>query len=229
MCDFIYKGKRYKLDDGVNQASAVVRFNRQYFNFTLMNDFKPPINHAEIPLNFEELFKDNFKALCYFAFQFLKNMAEAEDVVQDTFIKFWDKRVDFNNEPAVKSFLYITVRNACLNIKRHKQVILNHAEIQPVDLHIEKTDFLNNIIKSEILGHVYHAVESLPDGCKRIFKLSYFEELKNPQIAKMLEVTVNTVKTQKYRAIKLLHKKLHPLFKSQVIEMALLIFFFSFF
>lgn len=194
-----------------------------------MNDLKAHIGHAEIPLNFEELFKDNFKALCYFAFQFLKNMAEAEDVVQDTFIKFWDQRENFNNEPAIRSFLYITVRNACLNIKRHKQVILNHAEIQPADSHIEQTDFLNNIIKAEVLGHVYHAVDTLPDGCKRVFELSYFEELKNPQIAELLEVTVNTVKTQKYRAIKLLHEKLKPLFKSQVIEITILITFFYFF
>lgn len=178
---------------------------------------------------FERLFKKFFKKLCYFAFQFVGNMAEAEDAVQETFIKFWDQKQNFKNEEAIKSFLYISVRNACLNIIRHKQVRINHAETQSPDSHIEHPDYLNNIIKAEVLAHLYEAVETLPDGCKRIFEMSYFEELKNPQIAEMLEVSVNTVKTQKYRAVKLLHEKLKPLIKVQLKEIAIFTTFFNFF
>lgn len=194
-----------------------------------MHDLKVHMALINDSISFERLFKDYFKRLCYFAFQFVENMAEAEDVVQDTFIKFWDQKDNFDNEPAIKTFLYISVRNACLNINRHKQVRQIHAETQLADSHIEQTDFLNNIIKAEVLTKIYQAVETLPDGCKRVFELSYFEELKNPQIAEILKVTVNTVKTQKYRAIKLLHEKLKPLFKSQVVEMTILISFFYFF
>ena len=194
-----------------------------------MDDLKVHITPENGSIPFERLFKDYFKRLCYFAFQFVENMHEAEDVVQDTFMKFWDQKENFNNEPAIKNFLYVSVRNACLNINRHKQVRLTHAETQPADLHIEHPDFLNNIIQAEVLAHIYQAVETLPDGCKRVFELSYFEELKNPQIAEMLEVTVNTVKTQKYRAIKLLHERLNPIFKGKVIEMTILVSFFYFF
>ena len=187
------------------------------------------MNRVEIPITFEKFFKDNFKTLCYFAFQILKNMAEAEDVVQDTFIKFWDKMADFDNEQAIKSFLYLSVRNACLNMIRHKKIIQNHVEIQPPNLHIEHPEILNDIVNAEVLARVYKAVETLPDGCKKIFEMSYFEELKNPQIAEILEVSVNTVKTQKYRAIKLLNEKLKPVFKSQVIETTFFAAFFYFF
>lgn len=193
-----------------------------------MNNLKVHIPECD-SIPFEHLFKNYFKRLCYFAFQFVGNTAEAEDVVQDTFIKFWDQKENFNNEPAIKSFLYISVRNACLNINRHKQIRLDHAETQPADSHIDQTDFLNDIIKAETLTHIYQAVKTLPDGCKRIFVLSYFEELKNPQIAEMLEVSINTVKTQKYRAIKLLHEKLKPIFKNQTIKIAIFTNFFSVF
>lgn len=193
-----------------------------------MNHFNDHRNRLEIPITFEKFFKDNFKPLCYFAFQFLNSMAEAEDVVQDTFIKFWDKKDAFESEPAIKSFLYVSVRNACLNIKRHKLVIQNHLEAQSADLYIDHPEVLNNIVKAEVLARIYSAVETLPDGCKKIFEMSYFEELKNPQIAEILEITVNTVKTQKYRAIKLLNEKLNPIFKSQTIETTFFTAFFYF-
>lgn len=193
-----------------------------------MNHFNDHMNRLDIPIPFEKFFKSNFRPLCYFAFQFLNNMAEAEDVVQDTFIKFWDKKDDFKSEHAIKSFLYVSVKNACLNIKRHKLVIQNHVETQPADLYIDHPEVLNNIVKAEVLARIYRAVETLPDGCKKIFEMSYFEELKNPQIAEILEITVNTVKTQKYRAIKLLNEKLNPIFKSQAIETTFFTAFFYF-
>lgn len=194
-----------------------------------MQELNGHIADKNDPIQFEHLFKRYFKRLCYFAFQFVENMHEAEDLVQDTFIKFWNQKENFNNEAAIKNFLYVSVKNACLNINRHKQVRVIHAENQAADLHIDQSDFLNNIIKAEVIAHVHQAVASLPDGCKRVFELSYFEELKNPQIAEMLKVTVNTVKTQKYRAIKLLHEKLKPLFKGHVMEITLYTSFFLFF
>jgi RNA polymerase sigma-70 factor (ECF subfamily) len=99
-------------------------------------------------------------------------------------------------------------------------------ETQPADLYIDHPEVLNNIVKAEVLARIYRAVETLPDGCKKIFEMSYFEELKNPEIAEILEITVNTVKTQKYRAIKILNEKLNPIFKRQLIETT---FFTSFF
>ena len=194
-----------------------------------MDHINDHMNRIEIPIAFETIFRDHFKALCYFAFQFTKDMDEAEDVVQDAFIKFWDLREKFMSEPAIKSFLYVSVRNACLNNIRHKLVIQKYVEIQPADYQTHDPEILNKIVEAEVLSSVYKAVKTLPDGCRKIFELSYFEELKNPQIAVLLQVTVNTVKTQKYRAIKILSTKLKHVFKTQVLESTLLAALFYFF
>ena len=61
------------------------------------------------------IFKKYHAGLLYFASQYLPYSQAAEDIVAESFIKIWQRRADFNSLPAIKSFLYITVKNACLN------------------------------------------------------------------------------------------------------------------
>jgi RNA polymerase sigma-70 factor (ECF subfamily) len=61
------------------------------------------------------------------------------------------------------------------------------------------------------MGEVHAAIESLPEGCRTVLKMAYFEKLRNEEIAGILDVSVNTVKTQKMRGIKLLRLRLDPL------------------
>lgn len=161
---------------------------------------------------FEQLFKSEYAKLCYYASQIVKDSHAAEDIVQNAFIKIWGKEADFSNEMACKGFLYTTIRNAALNFIRHKKVEDKYLEAQEINP-VEETKILNSIIRAEVVGEIFRALESLPEGCKKVFKMSYLEELKNQEIADKLQLSINTVKTQKARAVQLLRIKLKDYFQ----------------
>jgi RNA polymerase sigma-70 factor (ECF subfamily) len=159
-------------------------------------------------LSLEYLFREYYARLCYFAYRFTDNHDLAEDLVQDCFLKFWDRRADVANETAAKAYLYQSVRNACLNALRHAEVERKYATSQQAGSGTDTPHRLEMIIRAELLGQVHQAIESLPEGCRQVLKLAYFESLKNEEIAEQLGVSVNTVKTQKARALKLLRFRL---------------------
>lgn len=155
----------------------------------------------------EHLFNTYYARLCLFAHKIIENKEAAEDIVQDVFVKIWNKSIDVTEPAAIKSFLYLSVRNACLNYLRHVGVEQKFLDSQNSNS-TEVDKVLENIIRAEVLGEVHRAIESLPAGCRQVLKLAYFESLKNDAIAKELGVSINTVKTQKQRALQLLRMKL---------------------
>lgn len=152
----------------------------------------------------KSLFDLLYLRLCRFADQIISDSATAEDIVQEAFIKFWQRNTEIPDLPAIKTFLYVMVRNACLNHLKHQKVAKKFAETQVT----EAEDAA--VLKAEVWGEVHRAIASLPEGCRNVFKLSYLEGLKNQEVADELKISVNTVKTQKARALALLKLRLTP-------------------
>ena len=132
-------------------------------------------------------------------------------------MNLWEIRDRFPNEATAKAWLYKAVHHKALNHLRHEQVKLKKAPYL-IKTESDEQNYLNNLVKSEVIGHIHQAIETLPEGCKRIFKLAYFEGLKNHEIAEQLDISVNTVKTHKARALQLLRMKIDP----QILGMFLL-------
>lgn len=153
---------------------------------------------------FRNLFNEYNARLCYFAQRLLPNSVVAEDVVQEAFLIFWQKRRDFDHPKAIKHFLYLTVRNHCFNIYKHQKVVQKHED----QLRTLQEEGIDNLIEAEVLAKVMQALNALPPGCRTVVQLSYFNKMKNQEIANHLDVSINTVKTQKKRAIHLLRKTL---------------------
>lgn len=158
-------------------------------------------------LDIRSLFDLYYTRLCYFANRLIGNKDAAEDIVQDAFVAYWKKSTDFENELSIKNFLYLTVKNACLNLIRHEQVVKRYAESNDDSGYTEEK-ITENIIRSEVAGEIHTAIATLPKGCRQVLELAYFGELKNDEIAEQLQVSINTVKTQKARALQLLRLKL---------------------
>jgi RNA polymerase sigma-70 factor (ECF subfamily) len=154
---------------------------------------------------FREIFEKYHTRLRYFASTFLAADQEAEDVVQEAFVKLWQRRSHFQDLNAVKAFLYITVKNSCLNICKHNKVVRKYEGSLEEGW---ESDAMIRIIESEVLENVFQALEKLPAGCRNILHLSYFEGMKHKDIASHLNVSVNTVKTQKMRGLHLLKRLL---------------------
>lgn len=147
------------------------------------------------------LFKLYNKSLYYFARQLVDNDGQAEDIVADAFIKLWQKNGDFDSLSSIRGFMYVTVRNSCCNYLKHiKRKTASHQEI----LHLtrDEEDYIESkMIKANLLQVILQEVESLPPIRRKIFKMIYLEDLSIFEIATKLNITVDTVRVQKARAL----------------------------
>ncbi len=160
-------------------------------------------------LAFRVIFRRHYKALCFFGTSITQDAQEAEDLVQETFSKLWDKRADFPTTAKIKAFLYISTKNACLNFVRQKQ---RQTEKEKDFSYLQDDEasaaFDPVLAETEIIRELYHEIEQLPAQCRRVFKMSYLEGRKNEEIATALGISYNTVRTQKLRALKLIRASL---------------------
>lgn len=156
----------------------------------------------------QTLLKHYYSPLCLFAERLLADSAAAEDIVGESFVKLWNKKSDFENHQNLKAFMYITVRNACLNyLKQAKRDSLSKKQL--AYLTGEKEEFvLNEMIRAEVLKEVMDEINNLPEQCRKVLKLGYLEGMKNQEIADLLNISIHTVKNQKARAIQLLKTRL---------------------
>lgn len=156
----------------------------------------------------QTLLKHYYSALCLFAERLLGDSAAAEDIVGESFVKLWNKRTNFENHQNLKAFMYITVRNACLNyLKQAKRDSLSKKQL--AYLTGEKEEFvLNEMIRAEVLKEIMDEISNLPEQCRKVLKLGYLEGMKNQEIADLLNISIHTVKNQKARAIQLLKIRL---------------------
>ncbi len=174
-----------------------------------MADLLPDDN--ELLVSFDEIFKLYYPRLCDFAARMMgEHTDEVEDVVQDSFVVFHRQMGQIAAHPiAIKNYLYTSVKHACLKKHRHDKVIRKYQETLKLEEPSEAYT-LDAIIHAEIIGEIHRTLKTLPPGCAEVFKLGYFDELSNQEIADQLNISVNTVKSQKKRALDLLRTKLKP-------------------
>jgi RNA polymerase sigma-70 factor (family 1) len=187
----------------------------------IIADFKEGSKEA-----FAAVYKSHYAALFFFVKRFVTDRAEAEDITAETFIKLWKIRHNFNSHQNIKAFLYITARNACLDCLRARQRSTGMQQ-EMLYLLLQQNDitFIHDEIKADVLMQVKERIEDLPPKCKQIFKMAFFERLKNAEIAAKLGLTLQTVKNQKVRAIKLLRLALNK----DLVLMTILFFFHNIF
>lgn len=158
----------------------------------------------------EMLFERHYVRLCEFVYRMVNCRETARDLVQDVFVSLMEsglpKELAAN---AVKSYLYGMVKHAALNYIRREQIADRVCEQQLLQT-VEEARILQEMVHAEILGELYAALEALPQGCAQVCKMAYFGGKKNQEIADALGVSINTIKTQKQRAIALLRNKLSP-------------------
>ncbi|PXX97778.1 RNA polymerase sigma-70 factor [Marinifilum breve] len=159
---------------------------------------------------FKSLYDKYYEALFLFGQKYVTNSEVVEDLVQESFIKVWEKKSSFYHEAPLKAFLYKTVRNSCLNYLDHQKVERNYEAQTKTDVLCEDY-FLNNVIEEEVNRIIADTVGKLPESARAIYLLS-LRGLKNAEIAEDLNISINTVKTQKQRASKFLKENLKDLF-----------------
>ena len=157
---------------------------------------------------YKHLYEDYYKALVVYAMDLVSQKEIAEDIVQDLFVSIWEKEMVFISLAAFKSFLYRSVRNASLNHIKHidveeKYVLSLQQNNEPeFDLEVEE---------EEIYRLLFSTIEKLPPRCHEIFEM-HLKGKKNDEIAETLNISLETVKTQKKRAIKFIRENISPFY-----------------
>ncbi len=155
---------------------------------------------------FEEIFRFYYRPLCVFASRILTDDDEAEEIIQDFFVKFWEKRNQIQIESSLKSYLFRSAKNLCLNRLKHEQIRLQHAKKVGADS--EERDFEDQFIEVDLQKDIEKSIAELPEKRREIFRLSREEGLKYREIADRLNISVKTVEAQMGLAIKTLRDKL---------------------
>ncbi|MEN7550230.1 RNA polymerase sigma-70 factor [Rapidithrix thailandica] len=171
------------------------------------NQNKEFVVHTEVKekySNFEEVFKMFYPSMCMVALKYVEDEGVAKDIAQGVFVKLWEKRTEYQEVSSIKAFLYTMVRNASLNYLRDRKIrSIHHQQIEK-----ESELFARNVeIEEESYRLLNAAIQQLPPRSAEIIKLN-LKGLKNTEIAKELDISVNTVKTLKYNALKELRKLL---------------------
>lgn len=151
--------------------------------------------------DFEALFRYNFRPLCLYALHYLGDVDASEDVVQECYMKLWEKLEQGTEVNNRRAYLYMTVRNRCLDILRSKG--LPTESLKPNDTYgiIDENDLEE---RSRTEARLWTAIDSLPEKCREIFILSKRDGLKYEEIADELNLSVNTVRNQISKALKIL-------------------------
>lgn len=159
-------------------------------------------------LAFEKVFKQYFKSLQNYAYTILKDLDVAEEMVQNVFLKIWEKREKLPTDAVVSSYLYKSVYHESLNYLRHEKVKISHQQ-QTLYSMKEETDNASDRIKlKQLEEHLQKALNDLPQQCRTIFQMSRFDELRYREIADELGISIKTVENHMGKALRLLRLKL---------------------
>ncbi|MDR1458999.1 MAG: RNA polymerase sigma-70 factor [Bacteroidales bacterium] len=157
----------------------------------------------------EQLYKRHAAGMLFFARKFV-DFETAEDIVHDVFLKLCTRDSILIIEQTIGSYLFNAVKNACFDNLKHKIVEDDYMNRVHEDLKMDEficyDDTVNRLIDEEQIEFLHKAINQLPERCKEIFTLAYLEEKNNAEVAQMLNISVRTVESQIYKALKILRK-----------------------
>jgi RNA polymerase sigma-70 factor (ECF subfamily) len=151
---------------------------------------------------FELVFKEYYEKLCHFAFKYLKNIDHSEGIVQDTFYNIWKNRKTLQITSSLKSYLYTAVRNNCLQEIRTRNLDIKYENYYKSHYTNESISPADELNAKELSNAINKALNSLPERCREIFKMSRYEGLKYHEIADKLSISVKTVEANMGKALK---------------------------
>lgn len=167
------------------------------------------INKMDV-VAFRALYKAYYKALVSYSVQMVGEMEAAEDIVGAFFATLWEKKMSFRSLVSLQTYLYNSVRNASLNWLKHKDVESDYLQKVAANYkeHYLGGDEADDFFSEEIYRLLFQAIDALPKRCREVFLLA-MEGKKNDEIAAILQVSLETVKTQKKRGMSFLRTKLN--------------------
>lgn len=153
---------------------------------------------------FEILFKLYRPKLLYIASQYISVREDAEEIVQNVFLKVWSKK---NIQSNINGYIYKVTKNCCLDYLRTKKQLLNvENNLSQLEAAINYTalsdDTASIIIENELNEAVLKSIDLLPEKCKDVFVKSRIEGLRHKEISIEMDISTKTVENHITKALK---------------------------
>jgi RNA polymerase sigma-70 factor, ECF subfamily len=150
-----------------------------------------------------------FTQLLAYAYAMLKSEQDAEEAVQQVFLRLWEKKEIIDITSSLNAYLYKSVYNACLNQIRSQKV---HSKFQVHTKHqtqdLTQSDATQIMDRKDLSKRLTIAMNGLPEQCRTVFQLSRFQDLKYSEIAHYLGIAPKTVEQHMSKALKALRLEL---------------------
>lgn len=162
---------------------------------------------------FKHFFETYYADLCNFVNFYVKNSSISEEIVQDIFVHFWEKKHILDIHTSVKSYLYSATKFRGINHIRNTR--RREAILSKLGTEVSTEISFNNFDDSVLRELLEQAMDALPDRCRQIFLMNQDVELTNKDIAERLGISIKTVENQMTIAYKKLRLFLQP-YKEQI-------------
>lgn len=151
---------------------------------------------------FVAIYRKFYKQLLFFILGYLKENRVAEEIVADVFVKVWERRSDFLTMENLKAFIYISAKNASLNVIRSERSKGIHESLTNYeDLLVDDRDVFSKMIHAELIHSIFIEVGKLPEKQREVFNMTYLEDKTVEEIAEELQMSPTAVYTNRSRAI----------------------------
>ncbi|WP_242203314.1 RNA polymerase sigma factor [Aestuariivivens insulae] len=155
--------------------------------------------------NYEQLFNAHSKTLFNFIYYKCGDTQQAEDIVQDAFVKLWRNCAKVHFQKA-KSFLFTVARNLFLNEVAHKKIVLQHEAAPTKSSTNETPEFL--LEEQEFMLKLKNAIANLPEKQREVFLLSRIDKKTYAEISELVGISVKAVEKRMSLALMALRDKL---------------------
>lgn len=153
---------------------------------------------------FEEVFRAHFKELHRYAFKILQDAEAAEETVQQVFLKLWERDKQLDIHTSIRSYLYRSVYNECINLLKREQHKMKYQVYQEYN---RRDDAYSQQNDRELRQQLHEALQQLPEKSRLVFEMSRFRELKYQEIANELTLSLKTVEGHMSKALR--HLRIH--------------------
>ncbi len=154
-----------------------------------------------------EVYDQYFESLKGFLYYKTGDIDLSEDLVQEVFIKVWEKR-DSIKKDTVKSLLYTIANNLMINHFKHKQVVMNHQGDVIAQNRAEHNSPQFVLEEKEFERKLNDVIQSLPEGCREVFLMNRIDKLKYEEIANRLELSVKAIEKRMSKALSIIREQL---------------------
>lgn len=146
-----------------------------------------------------QLYESYQDSLITFAKGYVMRDDVAQDLVQEAFIRLWEKKVSFPSEAALRSYLFTSVKNLSFDYLKHQNVVDHYTETYLKELSLSSS--VDESFDKEVMDILFMLIDRLSDRCREVFLL-YMDGYSTVEIADKLGLSVDTVRTHKKKAMK---------------------------